>query len=223
MVILIILCICLSILFTYTDYKKNYKKALILKSCAILSIAFLSYLCFNINSNYSKLYFISIFLGIVFGFAGDFLLALGKIYISKNKICFLGGLSSFLVGHIFYIKAFTIINNINKYDFIFATIYLLIAYYISKKSKLNFRDLQISVSIYALVISFMLGKATSILFLNNKFLNIVVFIGALLFVISDSFLAFDTFKEKKNRLLSIYCHSSYFPAQIIFSLSVLFM
>lgn len=34
---------------------------------------------------------------------------------------------------------------------------------------------------------------------------------------------FDVFGEKHNKLLTIYCHLSYFPAQIMFALSILFM
>ena len=224
MIIAIIICIFLSLLFTYADYKQYYKKALILKTCATLSIAFLSYICFNINSDGNKLYFILMLAGILCGLVGDFLLALHKVYIRKYNIYFISGLASFLFGHIFYIKAFTLINPINKYDFIFAVICVLIAYYVSKKSKLDFKELQIPIAIYSLVISLMLGKATSILlFSNNQPINIVIFIGALLFVISDSFLSFDIFGEKKSKLLTVYCHLTYFPAQIMLALSVLFM
>ena len=42
-------------------------------------------------------------------------------------------------------------------------------------------------------------------------------------LISDSILVFDIFGEKHNKLLTIYCHLSYFPAQIMFALSILFM
>lgn len=198
MIISIILCMFLSLLFMQI-IKSIIKKALILKSCATLSIVFLSYVSLNINSEGNRLYFILILIGILFGLVGDFLLALDKVYIRKYKIYFISGLASFLVGHIFYIKAFTLINVINKYDFIFAAICILIAYYVSKKSKLDFNALQIPIALYTLVISLMLGEATSIL----------------LFVISDSFLSFDIFREKKNKLLTVYCHLSYFTAQII--------
>lgn len=224
MIISITLCMLLSLLFTYVDYKQYYKKALILKSCATLSIAFLSYVCFNINSDGNRLYFILIFIGILCGLIGDFLLALDKLYIRKYKRYFISGLTSFLVGHIFYIKAFTLINPINIYDFIFAVICILIPYYVSKKTNLDFKELQIPIYLYTLVISLMLGKATSILlFSNNQPINVVIFIGTLLFVISDGFLSFDIFGEKKSNLLTVYCHLSYFPAQIMLALSVLFM
>ena len=224
MIILIVICISLALLFTYTDYKKQYKKALILKFLATLSIAILSFISFNKANTCSKMYFLLIFTGIICGVIGDTLLALNKVYKSKYDIYFLSGLVSFLVGHILYIKAFTLIMDTNKYDFIFAVIYILIAYYIRSKSKLDFNRLEIPILIYALVITLMFGKVTSILlFSNNQLLNILVFIGGLLFIISDSILVFDIFGEKHNKLLTIYCHLSYFPAQIMFALSILFM
>ncbi|MBQ9012181.1 MAG: lysoplasmalogenase [Bacilli bacterium] len=224
MIILMVICISLALLFTYTDYKNQYKKAVTLKFLSTLSIAFLSFISFNKVNTCSKLYFLLIFLGIICGLIGDTLLALDKVYMRKNKNYFLSGLISFLVGHILYITAFILIMDINKYDFIFAVIYILIAYYIRSKSKLDFNRLEIPILIYALVITLMFGKVTSILlFLNNQPLNILVFIGGLLFIISDSILVFDIFGEKRNELLPIYCHLSYFPAQMMFALSILFM
>ena len=221
-VILIILCIYVSLSFTYIDYKMHYDCALTSKIGSTSLIAFLSYNCYTLNLNCNKSYFILIFLGIIFGLIGDILLALRKMYIETDKIYFLGGLGAFLIGHIFYIKAFSLINCINKYDFIFTAIYLIFVFFMIKKSKLNFNGLQFPVIIYTVVISFVLGKATSILFLTNNILNKVVFIGILLFVISDIFLTFDIFGEKKNKLLTVYCHFFYFPAQILIALSIMY-
>lgn len=219
--ILIIICFSISLLFTYTDYKRLYKVSLITKSCAILSIAFLSYACFINNGSDVKQYFNLIFIGILLGFIGDFFLALKKIYKDK-EVVFLIGLIAFLIGHIFYIRAFSLINPINKLDFIFAIICLAISYFIFKKSDLDFGNFKYGVILYASIISLMLGKATSVLlFANNRLFASIAFIGALLFVLSDSILTFSIFGKKQDKKLSVYCHLLYFPAQILLALSVL--
>lgn len=217
----IILVVAMALLFTYTDYKKLYKISLIAKSSATLLIIHLSYICFINNVAQVKPYFEFIFIGLVFGLLGDFFLALKKIYKHK-EIMFLIGLIAFLIGHVFYIIAFDLINPINIFDFIFASIYLLVAYCVYKKSNLNFGKLKYGVILYASIISFMMGKATSVLlFASGSIVSYIVFMGALLFVLSDSVLAFSVFSKNKNKKLSLYCHLLYFPAQIILALSIL--
>lgn len=217
----IIICLAISLLFAYTDYKQFYKISLINKSLATLSIAFLSYLCFINNTGDIKRYFEFIFIGILLGFLGDFFLALKKIYKDKEVI-FMIGLVAFLIGHVFYVMAFSLVNDIGIYDFCFAAIYLAIAYIVFKKSELDFKNLKYGVILYASVISFMMGKATSVLLFEESSVFVVVaFVGALMFVLSDSVLSFSMFGKKEDKKLSVCCHLLYFPAQVILALSVL--
>lgn len=217
---LIIISIALALLFTYTDYKKFYKVSLITKSCATLSIAYFSYICFISDERFGKSYFILIIIGILFGLLGDFFLALKKVH-KEKEVIFITGLVAFLIGHIFYIIAFSLINPINKLDFVFAFIYLTITLVVFKISKLDFGNLKYGVILYSSVIALMMGKATSVLLYGgNSSISNIVFIGALLFGLSDGVLSFSMFGKKNEGKLSVCCHLLYFPAQLIIALSV---
>ncbi|MEG0857283.1 MAG: lysoplasmalogenase [Terrisporobacter sp.] len=218
---MIVGCILISLLFTYTDYKGYYKISVITKSCATLSISILANICFINNPSNPSNYFILVLLAIIFGLVGDFFLALDNLC-NETKTMFIMGLIAFLIGHVFYILAFNFINPISIFDFIFSILFLGIAYLAYKKTKLELGNLKMGVFLYAMVISFMLGKATSILLLSQRnLLEIVIFVGALLFVLSDTALSFSIFGKENKKKLSVLCHILYFPAQIILALSVL--
>ena len=221
--LLVILCLFVASLFTYTNYKGHYKISVVLKSCATLLIIFLSVKCFVYKNLELKVYFDYIFIGLCFGLLGDFLLGLENVYRDK-KFLFLAGLVAFLLGHLFYILAFSQINPLGFIDFILAGLYLGIAYFVFSKSDLDLGDFKYGVVLYACVISFMLSKATTILiFSSNLIFGCVVFVGALLFVLSDSLLSFSIFGVLNKKKFSLCCHILYFPAQIILALSILFV
>lgn len=221
--LLVILCIFLAGLFTYTDYKGHYKISVLLKSGATLLIILLSIKCFVYKNLELKIYFYYIFIGLCFGLLGDFLLSLENI--SKNKkVLFLTGLVAFLFGHLFYIMAFSQIHPIGIIDFVLTGLYLGIAYFVFTKSDLDLDSFKYGVLMYACVISFMLSKATTLLIFSPNFiLGCVAFIGALLFVLSDSLLSFSVFGDLNKDKFSLCCHILYFPAQIILALSILFV
>lgn len=219
--LLVSLCVFMAIFFTYMDYKGYYKTSVVLKSCTTLLIILLSVNCFIYKNLDFKIYFYFIFVGLCFGLLGDFLLGLKKVYVDKQYL-FLGGLVAFLLGHLFYIMAMNTVVAIGITDFTFTIIYLSIAYFVLKKSDLDLGKFKYGVILYACVISFMLSKATSIfIFSPNSVFGCVVFVGALLFVLSDALLSFSLFGHSKKNIFSLYCHLLYFPAQIILALSIL--
>jgi uncharacterized membrane protein YhhN len=140
------------------------------------------------NSNFSKI----ILLSLVFSFFGDITLML----IEYNEHLFIIGLASFLIAHLLYIisfykniKPFTI--KLLKRNILYFLIF--IAFYTSLLFVLwgNLNEMLIPVLIYGAVITLMGVFAT--LRKTNKESYVLVLLGALLFICSDTLIAFNKF------------------------------
>jgi len=133
-------------------------------------------------------------IALVFSWIGDVIL----LFTELGEIYFILGLVSFLTAHIIYCVLFNKQNRIrkkqNKPFFIFGSV-LIAIYLIGMVSFLmpHLGELQIPVSVYASVISIMLLFAFNGFLVWEKPGNALVFLGALLFVISDSILAVNKF------------------------------
>lgn len=220
---LVIVCIIISILFSYLDFFKYKILSIIAKSCATTSIILLCVECYKVNNACTRMYYLLILTGLTCGLIGDIFLALKKIYIYKEETFFLLGIAAFLSGHIFYIAAYNMIIPINEYDFIFGLILICILYYIYNSLNINLRHINFAVASYAAVLSFLAGKSISI-FLSStgQTLNIMIFLGTISFFISDFFVAMSSFYNRISKIYPVLVHAFYFPAQIMIALSVLF-
>jgi uncharacterized membrane protein YhhN len=132
-----------------------------------------------------------IILAIVFSWLGDVLL----IFEEENSVFFLLGLAAFFVAQVFYIIFF---HNIRMKEYIRGNALLLllvIVYYFILISILSphLGDLKLPVRIYGVVLSFMLMLAMHTMFSRNKKAGMWMMMGAILFVASDSLLAFNKF------------------------------
>ena len=79
--------------------------------------------------------------------------------------------------------------------------------------------MQAIILIYALVISFMMGKAISNYIGNKKLSNLIVMLGSVAFFISDFILMFRLFAGW-GRVGSILCLAFYYPAQFLLAWSI---
>jgi len=128
-----------------------------------------------------------------FAWVGDVLL----LFEDRGQIFFLLGLSAFLLAHIFYIVFF---HNIRRREYIYGNalfLLLVIIYYAMIMDILSphLGEMKLPVRIYGVVISFMLMLAMHTLLGKNKRAGWWMTIGAVLFVVSDSLLAFNKFYE----------------------------
>ena len=131
-----------------------------------------------------------------FSWSGDVLL----LFEERNSLFFLLGLSAFLLAQLFYIIFFhhiRIRENLKSNPWL---LLIVVIYYAVLMSALNpgfdnpgFHSMKLPVRIYGVVISFMFLLALHMLFLKNKITGRLMILGALLFVVSDSVLAFNKF------------------------------
>ena len=137
-----------------------------------------------------------IMLALFFSWVGDILL----MFEERKAVFFLLGLSSFFIAQVFYIVFF---HNIRMKENIRGNALLLllvVVYYGFLISVLSpfLGTMKLPVRIYGVVISFMLMLAMHMMLGKNKKAGWWMMVGAILFVTSDSLLAFNKFYSPFN-------------------------
>ncbi len=177
----------------------------------LITISLLFWLVYytNLKGRYSK----STAFGLIAGLLGDVLL----MFSEDNPNFFIAGLISFLIGHLFYARAFYIDYSLNKTvnlgyrkNALIAYGFYIIIFLLVLLPHLG--NLIIPVFIYALVISLMGVLAVCRSGRVNSLSFKAVFIGSILFVISDSILAYNKFVSPVP-LASLFIMSTYMLAQ----------
>ena len=152
---------------------------------------------------------------VIFLFVGQFFAMLGDIVLIDFFI--IGGIL-FAVGHVFYFISYCFIKPLKWLDLAFILGTIAISLIIIFTSKINLGSNMPLVLGYATIISCMLGKSAT-LFLGNIKIASIVFIGSLMFYLSDMFLMFTIFGEM-GRVGSILCLAFYYPAEYILATSI---
>lgn len=153
-----------------------------------ITIVLLAYVWFTLNHVKSPKYFLM--LALIFSMTGDILL-LFPAHISWS---FIGGLFAFLLAHIMYISAFFKFENFRSSRTFFVSVFLLFyALLVFKFIGTTLEALLSYVILYMVVLLLMVLTA----FVRNKDVAlksyVIVLLGALLFMISDTLLAFNKF------------------------------
>jgi uncharacterized membrane protein YhhN len=155
-------------------------------------------------------------LALLFSLAGDVLL----MFTDKSASFFLSGLVAFLLAHIMYIKVFFDKKNLKQTSLIFIIVLLIYAIGIFYLLKDGLGDMLIPVIVYMIVILSMVFIASMRKDnVSNQSYNLV-FLGAIFFVLSDSFLAINKFYQPIP-LSKIIIMSTYSIAQYLIILGLL--
>jgi uncharacterized membrane protein YhhN len=159
-----------------------------------------------------------IILALFFSWAGDVLLMFEPV----NNLFFIWGLISFLLAHVFYILFY---DNIVRYEnlrknywwFLPITAYCVGLVYLLMP-KLG--DMKMPVIVYSIVIGYMLLQALQISRIKNKSAALLMIIGAILFIASDSLLAINKFYISFE-LAGLAVMSTYGLAQLLITLGAI--
>lgn len=137
---------------------------------------------------------IFLLLALLFSWFGDILLVF-----QQRPVFFLLGLSTFLMAHIFYIITFykTTRTSHRNLPYSFSIAIVIIAYIIGFLSLIGptLGEMKVAVYLYAIVISLMLGIALNRYKKTNPKSFFFIASGALLFVFSDSMIAWNKFVD----------------------------
>jgi uncharacterized membrane protein YhhN len=127
---------------------------------------------------------------VILGWIGDILLI--KI---ENEAFFKAGLTSFLLGHLLYIPAMLSFAGTVRIPLLIISIIAAIplGILIQRIVKPN-KSLRIPVILYGIIIELMSLSALQLMAARPEFWGILVFVGSLCFMISDSMLGYFTFR-----------------------------
>ncbi|PTS91527.1 lysoplasmalogenase [Pedobacter sp. HMWF019] len=178
------------ILELIAEFQQLNTLRLIVKPCIVLSLAIFFCLQTKLRGRFHK----RLFIGLLFALAGDVLL----LFTDANPNYFMYGLLSFLLAHLFYTRAFYLdfrsaqeLDKKNARIAIAACSISSIAFYLFLRPHLG--ALKLPVMIYTFVISMMLMMSVFRNLRVNKESFILVFAGAILFILSDGLLAYNKF------------------------------
>lgn len=193
-----------AILTIYAKLRDKDLLQLIFKPLTMLAIILLAFL----NSSapltfYQK----AILIGLIFSTIGD-------IFLIKQDRFFVQGLVSFLLGHICYIIAFW--TSPNLISGLFYAVY--VVFFLSILWK-HLGKLQFPVVFYSLVLAVMSWMAVSLYLESQNNKTLFAFLGSIVFIVSDSLLAFNKFKTPFG-LAHLWILATYFLAQWLIALSV---
>ncbi len=157
----------------------------------------------------------SVFLviGLIFAMLGDILL----------NIHFITGAILFAVGHIFFFIAYCQIVKFSFADLLFGTIIFVPSLLIITLVPIfNFGGIlmEIVCIAYALIISFMVGKACANFTKQKSGVNLIIMLGSILFFVSDFMLLLNVFGGV-GLVADVICLLTYYPAEFLLAHSII--
>lgn len=194
---------------------------------AVASLCFIAVAVAATNRNRTFLDFGSFMLfGLVCGLLGDVWLDLKWIYVGDKDSYLYAGFLFFLVGHICFICAQYTVGPFNLTTVIVSLILALviagIALLIEKPMKMDYGKFKGIVFLYTFVLS--LTMTTALMFMiatHFQMMWVVMFVGALLFLLSDLVLSGMYFAKDKNTNFNIILnHTLYYLAQFTLATTI---
>ncbi|MDY4186289.1 MAG: lysoplasmalogenase family protein [Candidatus Borkfalkiaceae bacterium] len=232
--IIITLCLCLAVaaVFTVLSFKKTLLN-LYLKSASsvlftVLGVFCLYYLVSRKSGEIADNGLIGGFLlllGLVFSLIGDVILGLPRLTeLRRDSLpVLIGGASYFGLAHVIYCISLIFLFGINLWV-IPIIIPLSVFYVFGNKlfGKLDYKNLTVGLIAYSLIEALSFALCFTSLLQEYSAQKLLLTVGFTLFYFSDMVLMHNYFGERK-RVISILCHSTYYPAQILIALSIYFI
>lgn len=219
--------------FISVEHKKKYISAVVLKGSASVifcCIGFIGYYLLsasvlnNTDSGFLYKQVELIFKGLVLGAIGDILLNLRFVFEKQGQKVFLAGIAAFLAGHIVYMVSLILVSKtvlVCTICGIVLAVVLLIIIFKSFELKIAFKIFGILyIGAVCLMASYAVGNCITSVFAPAALLY---GIGAVLFLISDVVMIFNTFGPTQKFSLRITNLSLYYAGQILIALSLFFM
>lgn len=241
------------LLFLFKRDKNGSILAIILKTIASIFFVITSftslYYVSNQSGKFKLFYLLLLCLGLIFGMLGDIFLDF-KIYFKTLNMRYLAfegdhdalmiaGMTSFGIGHIFYISSAYLLNKTNVsyllWSLLIGAVLITIIMLLSiKVLKMNFRKFLIPSIVYG----FLLGSFVVFSIFNyvNKSTtgNLILLIGSIMFIISDLILSMTYFSKEEDykkegilnpesKFMISINHITYYAAQFLIAISIMFL
>ena len=228
-VILVLGAICLS-LFIIEKVRKTSVKSTMIK--ATTSFLFIALAAYSVYKNGNPPFGFFVIAGLAMGLLGDIWLGLKYVYKEHSRIYTFAGFSCFAVGHIFYIYGMMakLPYPHDWYAYVIPVAFALLCgvavIVLEKPLKYKYGEYKIISFVYGLLLFGMLATA-AYLAISNKMQVAsynMLFIGGVLFAISDLILCGTYFGEGKDRPIDLISNSiTYYVAQYLIAFSLFFL
>lgn len=212
--------------------------------------AFIENASTKVNMDYTyTLGLMLLLIGLIFGMIGDIFLDF-KIYFKTLNMRFLclendydilmiTGMSAFGIGHVCYIySSYTFYPDLVLYlvySMVGALLLTALIFFVSiKVMKMDFRKFLIPCIIYCFLLTTFVIFSIFRLAFDNSLPNILLLIGSILFIVSDLVLSITYFSKKEDyekkgfmnpesKLMIVLNHTTYYAAQFLIALAILFL
>ncbi|MDO4490716.1 MAG: lysoplasmalogenase [Lachnospiraceae bacterium] len=216
--LVIVIGILLQICFIYVEHKKHMVAAMVFKGLASLAFVLLGVVCSSWDpfSNW-------ILAGLIFGMAGDILLAMRYLSEKSGQKIFLVGILVFLMGHVMYLAALLNIAvnpAVSVITGVVITAVLMI--WIFKQIKAE-RAFKIFGFFYIGAVTIMAVTAVMNMLQLGGIVNTMFEAGGVLFLVSDVVMILNTFTEKTRFSLRIANLSLYYVGQLLIAVCLKFL
>lgn len=216
-IVLTLACATSAIYFMKAYYKKDFKTSVMLKG--LTGVFFVLFgLVKIISAPESITWEIALVsLALLFGLAGDELLALRHMYQDKYTFYFVIGALCFGAEHILLMTSVLItdIPNILVLVIMFGITFTLSLVYL-KSRKTDAGQIQNSSIFYVSLLSLMCAMMIARGIHTPNLTNLLMALGGVCFIVSDNVLLVYNFGEKHDWWLNEIVHISYYAAQVLF-------
>ncbi len=135
---------------------------------------------------------------------------------------FILGLLSFAFGHAFFIYAFSKMQRLTWVDFVFPILAIFISIGLTKLDGMNTGKFTILIAAYSFMVAMLFSKGLHLVLAQFSAQNLLISIGATLFLISDTLILFLYFYNKKYEAVHIINLATYYYGMFFIALSLLY-
>lgn len=217
--------LCLTIAFIIIHNKFGGLYSVVFKLLASLGFVSIGITALFINEASATIQLL-FFLGAVFGLGGD--VVLGLLEINEGKVnrefTITAGSVLFFIGHALYYIVMVKLMGFSIYPLIFGLVATVGIMLNTKLMKLKMGSLIYVLSVYAFALTTVMAQAFYMMIVSSwSIVSIIMFAGFILFLVSDMILSFQYFKEGSSPKLNIPNYITYYLAQILLMMSLLFI
>ncbi len=213
--------------YMYYHFKVSRETNLVFKLITSFWFVLLGIVAILIKEDKNINLSILMLIGLLCGFLGDAILGLRKTTSESNKVFFGMGLIVFIIGNIFYSRAYLTFSAYPKYIYFFiAMVITMILIVVLELTKVKLGYFRIPNYIYAYVSSFLLVTVVMGMISNASAGMILALLGVISFVTSDLILSYLYFKKINPIKFRIYKYINiitYCFGQALIAFSIYFL
>lgn len=216
--VLVVYYVLMFIFLMLTCYRVNLKKYYIVSKC-LCSFGFLFVAILGKVQSLNHALFWRMFVGFFFCFLGDYFLA-KKESGDKEKQLILG-LLSFLLGHCTFLIALWFIQPMNVYTAFLPLFGVVLVLFLMRFQYMEVGKLKVPVLIYTYFVTALFVKCFQVtIHGDGSLFYSFIFLGGLLFLISDLIILFLYFYQKQYKILKFLNLATYYGAMFLLSVSI---